>query len=132
MEEGITLNPGSHVYVRKTPGALFVNILHGEALLRAREASTRRPVVVRAGNAQIRNYDAVVCVDVDGERASVDVIHGVATVGNVDAESRVINEVTLRAGDRAGVSSGPHVMFRLNGSGDEGERRPCGWSAGVD
>ena len=125
-DEGIAVNRGAHVSVVKTRKRLFVQVLHGEALLDARESGSRR-MVVRAGNAQVRNFNAVVCVGMEGDRASIDVLDGAARVANVDAGDHVVNELTLRAGDRAEIAvSGEVVSFRIAGSG-VGEQRPCRW-----
>ena len=129
-DEAVDVNTGSDVSVRKTRKRLFVQVLHGEALLDARESGSRR-VVVRAGNAQVRNFNAVVCVGMDSDRASVDVIDGAARVANVDARDHVVNEVTLHAGDRVEIGvRGELVSFRIASSG-VGEQRPCRWDARV-
>ena len=126
-DESIRIDPGADVSVRTTPEGLFIQIRHGEALLKARTPG-QPPIVVRAGSAQVRDFDAVVCVGMESNRASIDVIDGEARVGNVDAESRVLNGVTLHAGNRAEISdSGAVVSFRLGGS-RVGPQQPCRWS----
>jgi ferric-dicitrate binding protein FerR (iron transport regulator) len=122
--EGITLNPGSHVSMRRTPQAVFVEILQGEVLLKAHDP-TFPPVVVHAGIAQIRNFNALVCVNRENDRASIEVIAGEARVGNVDAESHIVNEVTLSAGNRVeifGNAAFGWIRLERIGAG-----QPCRW-----
>ena len=124
-DEGITLNQGSHISLRKAPEGVFVQVLRGEVLLNTRETALP-PMIVRAGNAQIRDFDAAVCVGMEGGVASIEVIHGVARVGNIDSKSRVVNEVTLEAGDRVEISGSP-AAASIRFVGRNGATPPCRW-----
>jgi ferric-dicitrate binding protein FerR (iron transport regulator) len=58
--------------------------------------------VVTAGNAQLRNIHAVVCVNVHEERTVVSVLEGVAEFSELGARGarREFGGIVLRAGDR--------------------------------
>jgi ferric-dicitrate binding protein FerR (iron transport regulator) len=114
-EQGITLAPRSRVSVRRTTKALLVHIVKGEVLFKRRESSDY-PVVVTAGNTQIRNMEAVVCVGVEKERTVIAVRDGATEmwVLRPDGTRYAMNEITLRAGDLVELrESGADVVVRF-------------------
>jgi ferric-dicitrate binding protein FerR (iron transport regulator) len=126
-EEGVLVNPRSQISVHRTPDALFVQVMNGEVLLRMPKGIERH-VVVTAAHARISNVEASVCVKVESDRTFVVILEGAARVGTLDLddESHVVSEMTLRAGDRVEVSrGGGGVMFRIGSGRSGGEARPC-------
>ncbi len=124
--EDITLNAGSQISVERTLNAVSVEILQGEVLLQAHDP-TFPPMVVRAGIAQISDFNALVCVNREDDHASIEVLAGKARVGNVDAKSHILNEATLSAGHRVEIlGDAAFSWIRLEHMGT-GARRPCRW-----
>jgi len=141
-DESIMLNPESYVSVRRTANALLIHVFNGRVLFKPRDA--HRPIVVTAGNAQITDVNAAICVRVQNDRTSVTVIDGVVRLStrgfDEDAEAKgkgrsgtyLINEMTLRTGDRAEViKNGSDVMFRLESSVRSPSECSLTWDPGL-
>jgi len=101
VQEGIIFAPRSRVSLQKTTSSVFVHLLKGEVFLE-RRAPTRYAVTVTAGNAQLSNIKAVVCVGVWKDRTVVTVLDGSTEMSVIDVKGHPygITAITLQAGDR--------------------------------
>ena len=120
------VDPRSRFSVRKTADAVYVDVIEGQVLVKAPRGGAR-PVVVTAGQAQIREVAAAICVGVAGNTTSVVIIDGVARVGVVDLKDRghVVSEVRVRTGDRVEVSrrdGGVMLRIGMNAAKQHGEQ----------
>jgi ferric-dicitrate binding protein FerR (iron transport regulator) len=119
LQEGITIIPQSHVSVSKTADVLLVHVLKGEVLFTRRETA-EYPTMVTAGDAQLRNIHAVVCVKVLKERTDVSVLDGMAELSEFRAEGdqQGMGGLTLRAGDQVELRRvGQGLEFRFGDAG---------------
>jgi ferric-dicitrate binding protein FerR (iron transport regulator) len=109
VENAITLGPKSHASFKKSTGTLLVHVWRGDALLRYPQ-SVAASVVVTAGYAQLSHIEAVVCVGVRKERTVVEVISGTTTFTQLrtGVAHRQVEELTLQAGDRVEIGTGPN------------------------
>lgn len=117
VEGGITIVPGSYVSVTRSANIVLVHVLEGEVFLK-QHVTAAEPVVVNAGAAQLRNINAVICVNVHNERTVVSVLDGAAELRTQRPQQQEAQQelggMTLRPGDRVELRRvGQELQFRL-------------------